>query len=352
MFISFATHRLRFRTPFITSHGRRDYTDSVFVRLEDGGLQGYGEATLPPYVKESPASVLEGLHSHGHQVLEAFDLGRQEDLLREQPALRAMLHMAWCDLRARQANRTLGSFLIGRSATHPSGKRPPAMYTVSLTDGAGQEITDDAWPAAGCLKVKVGAATQLVELVQLAERWKGPLFLDANQGWTDPERALALVNALPTDRVLGVEQPFAWDADGMHAWFKERCPVPVFADESIQDIGDLDRRADLFTGLNIKLMKCGGLDRALDLVRRAQVIGMRVMLGCMSESSLGCAAMAALAPLADLCDLDGPWLIGNDPFSGLGMQEGSLRLPEGSGIGVEITQELDWQRLTASQNGA
>jgi L-alanine-DL-glutamate epimerase-like enolase superfamily enzyme len=144
-----------------------------------------------------------------------------------------------------------------------------------------------------------------------------------------------------------MEQPFPKARPDLHAELKARTRVPVYADESVQDLGDLERTAMAFSGVNVKLMKCGGLDRAAVLVEAARSRGMKVMLGSMSESSLGCTAMAGLADRADVVDLDGPWLLANDPFKGLDIQEGRLMVPAGPGLGAIPIAPLHWTPFVA-----
>ena len=150
-------------------------------------------------------------------------------------------------------------------------------------------------------------------------------------------------------RIVGIEQPFGKENWALHKDLSRSTSVPIFGDESIQGLDDLDRARGVFGGVNIKLIKCGGLDRAAEIIRKGNALGMQIMLGCMSESSLGCGAMAQLAPFADLVDLDGPWLISNDPFKGLVMDGRSLKCLGDAGIGIELidTAGLTWTTIGA-----
>ena len=149
------------------------------------------------------------------------------------------------------------------------------------------------------------------------------------------------------DRLVGLEQPFAVKDEGIQAELQRELHVCIYGDESIWGSADLERASGTFGGVNIKLMKCGGLDKAKAMADRAAELGMKVMLGCMSESSLGCTAMAHLAGAADLLDLDGPLLIRNDPFDGMIMKNGKLVMPEGPGIGANLTAELEFKPICA-----
>ena len=204
-------------------------------------------------------------------------------------------------------------------------------------------------PPSDILKVKLGADQDLEILNAVLRADERPLFLDANQGWTTVAQALAAVDLVGRDRLAGLEQPFAKDRFDLHKELMHQGVARLFADESMQDLRDLERVSAAFSGVNIKLMKCGGLDRAVELIERARELGLGVMLGSMSESSLGCGAMAQLGRFADLIDLDGPWLISNDPFTGLTLEDGRLAHEEVSGIGVRLRTEasLDWRPIGA-----
>jgi len=141
---------------------------------------------------------------------------------------------------------------------------------------------------------------------------------------------------------MGIEQPFGTEHDEWNRDLSEITGTLVMADESLQGIRDLGHVAECFGGVNIKLMKCGGLDRANELAKQATRLNLRVMLGCMSESALGCGTMAQLASEAQILDLDGPWLLKNDPWEGLLIEHGRLRVKQGCGNGIEPHSRLDY----------
>ena len=204
-------------------------------------------------------------------------------------------------------------------------------------------------PKTALLKVKLGSADDENTLRLVKSLDDRPMFLDANQGWGSVDQALKAIDVAGEYRVIGMEQPFAKERWDLHRDLRNVIRIPVYGDESIQDMADLDRSPEAFDGVNLKLMKCGGLDSALAMVQRARDLGLKVLLGSMSESSLGCGAMAHLAGVADLVDLDGPWLIKNDPFEGLGLVGGNL-VPKGAvGVGVQPRSgsELDWTPIGA-----
>jgi len=185
------------------------------------------------------------------------------------------------------------------------------------------------------LKVKVGVPNDEEIISIIRSETDKPIYADANEGWAPKERALEKIIFLQQNGIELIEQPLpAKDVVGM-IWLKSRIRIPIIADESCTSIQELPALKGVFDGINVKLMKCGGLKNALQLIYTAKkILGMKVMLGCMIESSVGISAMAQLAPLADYCDLDGNVLISNDPFLGVTNIEGKLLLSDLPGIGV------------------
>jgi L-alanine-DL-glutamate epimerase-like enolase superfamily enzyme len=223
------------------------------------------------------------------------------------------------------------------------------MITLGYSDTDDIPLKLKELPSSDLLKVKLGSSRDLETVDRLAELDGRDLVLDANQAWATLDQALRVIDRVGIQRIAGVEQPFPKDRWDLHAELSSLNKVCVIGDESIQDIEDLRRARGTFSGVNLKLMKCGGVDLAMAMLEEARRIGLTVMLGSMSESSLGCGAMACLAAHADLVDLDGPWLIKNDPFQGLGMEQGKLVVPEGPGFGIDLRPgaTLDWITLGA-----
>ncbi len=314
--LSYCPFRLRFKHPFGTAHGMRDGTDAVFIRAEQQGHTGYGEVTLPPYLAEKIPQVLELLRSFKLPPgCTAADLiGRLDELVDVQrhPGLRAGLHSALVDLLARIAGQPARSFL------GITGERSPVTL-VTLGIGPVETLRKklDDLPGSGALKVKLGDPDSVQRLQAITTLDNRMLFMDGNQGASSLDEAVDWIRAVGLGRVLGVEQPFGVDHDPWSLALGEQAQVTVYADESIQDLDALRAKGRQFGGVNLKLMKCGGLDRALAMADEADRAGLKLMLGSMSESSLGCTAMAQLAGRADVVDLDGPWLLANDPFTGI-----------------------------------
>jgi L-alanine-DL-glutamate epimerase-like enolase superfamily enzyme len=185
------------------------------------------------------------------------------------------------------------------------------------------------------LKVKLGRDNDR-EMVEVIRSLTGkPLCVDVNQGWKDRGHALEMAHWLKEKGVLFLEQPMPKEMKDDIAWLTQNSPLPVIGDEAIQNVNDILNNRDVYSGINIKLMKCGGLNAAMKMINVAQAFGMKVMIGCMTETSCAVTAAAQLSPLADWCDLDGNLLISNDPFEGLTITDGKIILPQRPGIGVK-----------------
>jgi L-alanine-DL-glutamate epimerase-like enolase superfamily enzyme len=184
------------------------------------------------------------------------------------------------------------------------------------------------------LKVKLGRDNdrEMVEVIRsITDK---PLCVDVNQGWKDRGMALEMAGWLKEKGVVFLEQPMPGEMKDDIAWLTERSPLPVIGDEAIRNVKDIMENKDVYSGINIKLMKCGGLNAAMKMINVARAMGLKVMIGCMTETSCAVTAAAQLSPLADWCDLDGNLLIANDPFDGLKIVDGRVTLPERSGIGA------------------
>ncbi len=185
------------------------------------------------------------------------------------------------------------------------------------------------------LKVKLGGAHDLATVQTIREHAPtSRIRVDANAGWT-VDQALDLIPRFAELGVELIEQPLpVGDLEGLARIKRAQIGIPIVADESVRSASDIVALAPIIDGVNIKLMKTGGIAGALEAIHVARSCGLQVMLGCMIETSLGVTAAAHLAPLADWVDLDGPLLIANDPFEGVCFEGAELRLPDGPGLGV------------------
>ncbi|MBK7555644.1 MAG: hypothetical protein IPI55_13885 [Flavobacteriales bacterium] len=338
--ISLCPFHLQFKHPFGTAHGVRTGTDCVFVRLEQNGTFGYGEATMPPYVPENQRSVIAALNSID---LSAIDLlggldeliGRTNKLIFEAPCARAALVTAAYDLTGRLVGRPAWELL---EQTVPGGAK--AMFTLGVCDL--KDIPERLLELPDCdvLKLKLNGVQDIRRVEMVNALWNKNLFLDVNQAWTNQSQAVEVLSTINSGQLLGIEQPFAKDELELNYRLQRTGAATVYADESVQGIADMPERSNGFGGVNLKLMKCGGLDQAMAMANAAVHAGQHVMLGSMSESSLGCTAAFHLSGSAHLLDLDGPWLIANDPFVGIGLDNGKHVLKRSAGLGVELVVQL------------
>jgi len=315
---------------FRLARGASDVRQTLVLELEEEGLMGLGEAApIDRYDQDcaSAARAAEAMAQHLTSPL-AYDSAASSVAVPGEVAAEAAMDMAVCDL----AGKKLGVPLYELMGIDPR-QAPVTSFTIGMDT---PEVMEAKVREAGeyeVLKIKMGSDEdrQILEAVRgVTDR---PLRVDANEGWT-LEGAQSRLEWLESMGVELVEQPLpAGQLEEMRE-LRRLSPLPLFADESVCRAADIPRLAGAFDGINIKLMKCGGLGEARRMIAVARAHGMQVMLGCMVESSLAITAAAHLSPLVDFADLDGNLLIDNDPFVGVTVKGGRLVLPEGPGLGV------------------
>ncbi len=328
---------LRTRHPFNIARGGHGEEYAVWVRITDGdGLTGWGEANPVQYYGETPTTVCAALETYRGAVesaaspfsVQEIEIACLEDLGGNASA-RAGIVAALYDLMGKRTGQPVHA-LLG----HDPSRSPWTSFTIGLDEPAVirsklREATE--YPI---LKIKVG--TERDEEILSIVRDEAPdvrLRVDANTAWS-PRQAIERIEALQPFEIEFVEQPVAAsDIDGLR-FVRERSPLPIIADESCITSADIPRLAGAVDGINIKLAKCGGIAEALRMIHTARAHNLDVMLGCMVETSLGIAAAAQLAPLADFADLDGAALLADDPFSGLSVARGRIHLSTEPGLGV------------------
>lgn len=337
--LAFFPYELKLRHAFNLARSSRTTTPDVQVEIEFDGVQGYGEASMPPYLGESVESVC--------RFLGRLDLGQFSDPFRIEEIHEYMESVA-PDNRAAKASVDIALHdLCGKIMGQPwykiwgldPGRTPCTSYTIGIdTPEVVRQKVAEAAPYR-VLKVKMGLDNdrELVETIREC-RPDVPLCVDANQGWNDRDCALEMCNWLKERGCLFVEQPFDKSRLDDAAWLTERSPLPVIADEAVQRLTDVGRLAGAYSGINIKLMKSTGMHEAYQMAVLARALGMKVMLGCMTETSCAVTAAAQLSPLADYADLDGNLLISNDRFDGLTIENGRVIIPSRPGIGVKLSE--------------
>ena len=335
MELRFYPYELQLQHTFTVSSYSRKTTPDVQVEIDYQGYTGYGEASMPPYLGQSVESVTTFLKKVNlSQFADPFCL---EDILEYVDSLspgdsaaKAAVDIALHDL----VGKLLGAPWYRIWGYNPE-KAPSTTFTIGIdTPEVVREKTLECADRFNILKVKVGTASDKEMITTIRSVTDLPIAVDANQGWTDRSQALEMIHWLKEHGVVMVEQPLPVDRYDDLAWLREKSPLPVYGDESVQGLDDVRRAVGLFDGINIKLMKCGGLRNAHKMVDLARGLGLKVMLGCMTETSCAVSAAAQLSPAVDFADLDGNLLISNDLFDGVGLHDGRLVLPDRPGIGV------------------
>lgn len=334
--LSFEPYELQLRHAFNLAKYQRTTTPGVQVRLECDGIVGYGEASMPPYLGENVESVCKFLGS--------LDLGQFKDPFRIEDIHEYMESVAPNNRAAKASVDIALHDLLGKIMGQPWykiwGLNPDNCPNTSFTIGIDtaevvRQKVDEAAPYR-VLKVKMGLDNdkELVDIIR--SKTDVPICVDANQGWDNKEKALEMCHWLAERNCLFVEQPMAKEAIDDTAWLRERSPLPIIADEFLQRLPDVRRAAQAYDGINIKLMKSTGMHEAYQMAVLARALGMKVMLGCMTETSCAVTAAAQLAPMVDWADLDGNLLIASDLFDGIKIVDGKVTIPERPGIGVEL----------------
>ena len=336
MQLRFYPYTLELRHAFGIAANSRTRTPAVMVEMERDGVVGYGEASMPPYLGETPDTAME--------FLRRVELGRFADPFQLEEILPAIDALAPGNTAAKAAVDLALHDWIGKKLGAPwhrlwgldPAKAPVTSFTIGIdTPDIVRQKTHEAAPYR-ILKVKLGRTREqdreLIETIrQVTDK---PITVDANQGWPDREEALRMSEWLAPRGVVFIEQPLPKEQPDDTAWLRARSPLPLIADESVQRLADVRRSVGVFDGVNIKLMKCTGLREAHRMITLARALDLKVMLGCMTETSCAISAAAQLSPLVDWADLDGALLIKNDLFAGATIVDGRVTLSDQPGIGV------------------
>lgn len=333
------THDLALRHTFRIAHGARDVQPTMIVGLREGEYIGLGEATATSYYGLTVGQMVVTLERL-RNAIENTPLETPEQYwealrpyLQDHPFEQCALDVAAHDLYAQMQGKPLYE-LWGLSTDH----NPLTNYTIGI--GSVEEMIakmeEKPWPI---YKIKLGTEHDLEILRELRKHSKSFFRIDANTAWT-AEQTLEYAPELIDLGVEFIEQPLKpGDWEGQRLLF-EKCPLPVIADESCQREADVARCHTYFHGINIKLMKCGGLTPARRMIQKARELGMKVMVGCMTESTVGISAIAHLLPLLDYVDMDGPLLLKEDIATGVCIDEGKVYYPDKPGTGAELVFDI------------
>ena len=335
MKMTFFPYELKLRHVFTVATYSRTTTPDVQVEIEYEGVTGYGEASMPPYLGETVESVMNFLKKVNlEQFSDPFQL---EDILSYVDSLSPK------DTAAKAAVDIALHDLVGKLLGAPwheiwglnKEKTPSTTFTIGIdTPDVVRAKTKECADRFNILKVKLGRDNDKEMIETIRSVTDLPIAIDANQGRKDRQYALDMIHWLKEKGIVMIEQPMPKEQLDDIAWVTQQSPLPVFADESLQRLKDVAALKGAFTGINIKLMKCTGMREAWKMVTLAHALGMRVMVGCMTETSCAISAASQFSPAVDFADLDGNLLISNDRFKGVEVVKGKITLNDLPGIGV------------------
>lgn len=325
---------LEMRYVFTVAAASRSTTPVVLTELEYEGYFGYGESSMPPYLGESHETVLKflslvDLSAFNSPFLTEEILYYIDLLAPKNTAAKASIDIALHDL--------LGK-IMGQPWYKIWGYNPDQAPFTTMTIGIDTpEIVRKKTNEAAdfkIIKVKLGLDTDKMMINTIREVTDVPLCADVNQGWKSREEALEMSHWLAEKGVVFLEQPMPKEQIDDNAWLTEHSPIPTIGDEAVQRLADVQAAKGVYSGINIKLMKCTGLREAHKMAELARALEMKVMLGCMTETSCAISAASQLSPVVNWADLDGALLIGNDVYEGMQVIDGKVTLSDRPGIGI------------------
>ena len=326
---------LLLKHPFTISRSTRTTQETIVVSISDGNNTGYGEAIPYPYYGITLEKIEQSLYNSS-AIIEHSSGAHPDDLWQElEPILNddyftlCAINCAYWDYYAQSQNRTTRSYFSDQNCQTPLSDYTIGIDTIAVMK---KKILETPWPI---YKIKLGTEHD-VEIITALRKMTNAVFrIDANCAWTVEE---TLQNAIEL-KALGVEfieQPLhADDWQGM-MHLKTRSVLPLIADESCQRFEDVEKCVPGFHGVNIKLMKCGGLTPAVKMIQKARAFNLKVMAGCMAESTVGISNLTQIAPLLDYIDADGAMLLKNDTANGVKLEQGKIvySIKKGSGIAL------------------
>ena len=334
MKLSFKPHELHLKHVFTLATSSRTSTPDMLTEIQYGDITGYGEASMPPYLGESIDTATA--------FLSKVDLTHFKSPFLVEDIVRYLDSLAPGNYAAKASVDIALHDLIGKIMKQPwyriwgldPARTPNISFTIGIDkpDVVRQKVKEAA--PYRLLKVKLGQDNDKEMITTVRSVTDKPICVDVNQGWTDRNKAPDLIKWLSDRGVVFVEQPMPKTNPEDIAWLTSRSPLPIMADEAFQTLDDFKKIQGIYSGVNIKLMKCGGMNAAYKMVSVARALGMKVMIGCMTETSCAVTAAAQLSPLVDWADLDGNLLIDNDVYDGLKIVNGKIVLTDRPGIGI------------------
>ena len=336
MKLRYHPYDLQLKHVFTIANNSRTTTPVMLTEIEYDGLIGYGEASMPPYLGES--------HVTANEFLSKVNLSSFSDPFNLEDIIQYIDSLAIGNYAAKASVDIALHDLVGKIVKQPwhklwglnATKTPNTSFTIGIdTPEVIKEKVGEA-DVYKILKVKLGRDNDKEMIRTIRSVTNKPICVDVNQGWKDKKMALEMIQWLATQGVVFVEQPMSKLAVDDMAWLTQNSPLPIIADEAVQTVNDVAGLKNVYSGINIKLMKCGGMRNAYKMATIAKALGMRVMIGCMTETSCAISAASQLSPLADWADLDGNLLISNDLYIGTQVIDGKVTLSDLPGIGMRL----------------
>lgn len=333
--LSYKPYTLQLRHAFNLATSSRTTTPVVLTQLAYNGIIGYGEASMPPYLGESHETVLK--------FLAKVDLSRFEDPFQMEKILDYVDGIEEGNKAAKASVDIALHDLVGKMMNQPWYKiwgfdpanTPNTSFTIGIdTPEVVRQKVKEADPYK-ILKVKLGRDTDKLMIETIREMTDKPLCVDINQGWTDRKMALDMAHWLHEKGIVFLEQPMPKERIDDNAWLTENSPIPTIGDEAVQRLDDVLKAHKVYNGINIKLMKCTGMREAHKMLTLGRALDMKIMIGCMTETSCAISAAAQLSPMTDWADLDGALLISNDVYTGTTIKDGKVTLSDKPGIGIQ-----------------
>ncbi len=333
--LSFRPYTLELKHVFTLASSSRSTTPVMLTEIKYGDLVGYGEASMPPYLGES--------HETATSFLSKVDLSGFNDPFKLEEILDYVDTVAPGNPAAKASVDIAMHDLVGKLLGQPwykiwgydAAKTPNTSFTIGIdtAEVVKQKVNEAA--EYKILKVKLGRDTDKEMIETIRSVTDKPICVDINQGWKEKQFALDMIHWLKERGVVFIEQPMDKKDIESNAWLTANSPLPIIGDEAVQGVTDVVKAKGVYSGINIKLMKCGGMRNANKMINLAEGLGLKVMVGCMTETSCAISAAAHLTPKALWADLDGALLISNDVYKGTTIVDGKIKIADLPGIGIE-----------------
>ncbi len=334
MKISYKPFELELKYPFTIARFSRTSTPLILLEINYEGFTGYGEASMVPYLGESVQTASYFLSKvDSSQIKYPFNYAEilfyLDEIQSGNSNIKAAIDIALHDLQGKIENQPCYSLFRSDPLNMPATSLTIGIDTPEIVIQKVKESED-----CKIIKVKLGRDNDKELINTIRSVSDKPLYVDANQGWADKHQGLDMVHWLHEQGVILIEQPMSKDDLDSNAWITENSPVPIIGDEAVQRYADVEKAKGVYRGINVKLMKSAGMYESYRMIIKAKELGLKVLIGCMSETSCATLAGAALAPLCDWADLDGPFLTRNNPYQNPEFENGKWVLSDAPGLGL------------------